>query len=83
MSGRVKVGGRRGGISRAAKAAPVEDPDEKLTLDEVLLELKIGRSTFYDWRAKGRAPECHKLPNGELRIVRRDLDEWFKSCRVA
>ena len=46
-------------------------------------ELRIERSTFYDWRAKGRAPKCSKLPNGELRIVRRDLDEWFESCRVA
>jgi predicted DNA-binding transcriptional regulator AlpA len=46
-------------------------------------ELKITRSTFYDWRAKGRAPICSKLPNGEVRIVRRDLDAWYKSRRVA
>jgi predicted DNA-binding transcriptional regulator AlpA len=59
------------------------DPDEKLTLAEVCQELRIERSTFYDWRAKGRAPKCSKLPNGELRILRRDLDEWYKSCRVA
>ena len=59
------------------------DPNEKLTLAEVCQELRIERSTFYDWRAKGRAPKCSKLPNGELRIVRRDLDEWFESCRVA
>jgi predicted DNA-binding transcriptional regulator AlpA len=59
------------------------DPDAKLTLAEVCAELRIERSTFYDWRAKGRAPACSKLPNGELRIVRRDLDAWFESCRVA
>jgi predicted DNA-binding transcriptional regulator AlpA len=58
------------------------DPDEKLTLAEVCKELKIGRSTFYDWRAKGEAPECSKLPNGELRILRGELDAWFRS-RVA
>jgi predicted DNA-binding transcriptional regulator AlpA len=57
-------------------------PDEKLTLAEVCAELRIERSTFYDWRVKGRAPKCSKLPNGELRIVRRDLDEWFETCRV-
>ena len=63
--------------------APRRDPDEKLTLAEVCKELRIERSTFYDWRAKGRAPKCSKPPNGELRIVRRDLDEWYESCRVA
>ena len=62
--------------------SPRRDPDEKLTLAEVCAELRIERSTFYDWRAKGRAPACSKLPNGELRIVRRDLDSWFEACRV-
>ncbi|MFC7245152.1 helix-turn-helix transcriptional regulator [Catellatospora aurea] len=55
--------------------------EEKLTLQEVLAELKITRSTFYDWRAKGRAPRCHKLPNGDLRILRSELDEWFNAQR--
>jgi excisionase family DNA binding protein len=68
---------------RAAVPPPRRDPDEKLTLAEVCEELKITRSTFYDWRAKGRAPVCSKLPNGEVRIVRRDLDAWYKSRRVA
>jgi predicted DNA-binding transcriptional regulator AlpA len=57
--------------------------DEKLTLAEVCAELKIERSTFYDWRAKGRAPRCSKLPNGQLRIARRDLDAWYEACQVA
>ncbi|MFG1785830.1 helix-turn-helix transcriptional regulator [Rhodococcus oryzae] len=51
--------------------------DEKLTLKEVLAELKITRSTFYDWRAKGRAPRCLKLPNGDLRVRRSVLDAWI------
>ena len=51
--------------------------DEKLTLPEVCAELKVSRSTFYDWRAKGRAPRCIKLPNGDLRIRRSDLDNWL------
>lgn len=51
--------------------------DEKLTIRELCVELKISRSTFYDWRAKGRAPRCIKLPNGDLRIRRRDLDNWL------
>jgi excisionase family DNA binding protein len=57
-------------------------PNEKLTLAEVCAELRIERSTFYDWRAKGRAPRCLKLPNGEIRITRRDLDAWLET-RVA
>nr|WSW59764.1 helix-turn-helix domain-containing protein [Streptomyces sp. NBC_00998] len=49
----------------------------KLTLREVCAELKISPSTFYDWRAKGRAPRCIKLPNGDLRIRRSELDNWL------
>ncbi|MFD9092389.1 helix-turn-helix transcriptional regulator [Streptomyces collinus] len=48
-----------------------------LTLAEVCEELSISRSTFYDWRAKRRAPRCIKLPNGDLRIRRSDLDHWL------
>jgi predicted DNA-binding transcriptional regulator AlpA len=51
--------------------------DEALTIKEVLNELKITRSTFYDWRAKRRAPRCYKLPNGELRVRRSALDAWW------
>ncbi|WP_378785327.1 helix-turn-helix transcriptional regulator [Nonomuraea fastidiosa] len=48
-----------------------------LTLADLCAELQISRSTFYDWRAKGRAPRCLKLPNGDLRIRRTDLDRWL------
>ncbi|MFJ8631503.1 helix-turn-helix transcriptional regulator [Streptomyces sp. NPDC093568] len=51
--------------------------DDKLTLAEVCKDLKISRSTFYDWRAKGRAPRCIKLPNGDLRIRRSDYERWL------
>lgn len=54
---------------------------EKLTVDEVCAELKITRSTFYDWRQKGRAPKCTPLPNGSLRIARADLDDWYDSLQ--
>ncbi|MGY5106148.1 helix-turn-helix transcriptional regulator [Streptomyces sp. 900105245] len=37
-------------------------PRSMLTLAEVCEELSISRSTFYDWRAKRRAPRCIKLP---------------------
>ena len=48
-----------------------------LTIAELCDELGVARSTFYDWRAKGAAPRSMKLPNGELRIRRTDLDTWL------
>ncbi|MCW7989122.1 excisionase [Streptomyces platensis subsp. clarensis] len=48
-----------------------------LTIREVCAELMISRSTFYDWRAKRRAPRCIKLPNGDLRIRRSDYEHWL------
>jgi predicted DNA-binding transcriptional regulator AlpA len=51
-----------------------------MTIVEVCEELGgISRRTFYEWRAKNRAPRCIKLPNGELRIRPGDLNDWLKS----
>lgn len=55
--------------------------DPKVTLAEFCTEYVISRSTFYDWRAKGRAPKCLKLPNGELRIRRSEIDRWEATLR--
>ncbi|MDT9594866.1 helix-turn-helix domain-containing protein [Nocardioides zeae] len=51
-----------------------------LTVTDVCDELGVSRSTFYDWRAAGKAPRCIKLPNGALRIRRCDLDAWIDTC---
>jgi predicted DNA-binding transcriptional regulator AlpA len=51
--------------------------NERLTVAELCLELRISRSTFYEWRAKGRAPRCIKLPNGDLRVRRIELERWL------
>lgn len=51
-----------------------------LTVDEFCTELDIARSTFDEWRAKGRAPKCLKLPNGRLRIRVSDYEAWLESC---
>ena len=53
---------------------------ERLTIAELCEELQVSRSTFYDWRAKKRGPRCIRLPNGELRIRRTDLEAWLDSC---
>ena len=60
----------------AGVAAPATE-DSWLTVDRLCAELQIARSTFYDWRAKGRAPKCHKLPNGDIRIRRADYERWL------
>ena len=62
---------------------PEYNPNEKLTISEVCGELKVSRSTFYDWRQKRRGPRCIRLPNGDLRIRRRDLDAWLSAQEVA
>ncbi len=54
-----------------------------MTIAAFCVEFEIAKSTFYDWRAKGRAPKCIKLPNGDLRIRRVDLDAWISSCEEA
>ncbi|CAM5541703.1 helix-turn-helix transcriptional regulator [Streptomyces abikoensis] len=51
--------------------------DDKLTVTEICNDLKISRSTFYDWRAKGRAPRCIKLPSGDIRVRRSDYENWL------
>ncbi|MEU8268833.1 hypothetical protein AB0B89_16880 [Sphaerisporangium sp. NPDC049002] len=29
----------------------------------------------------GKAPECFKLPNGEIRVYRSDFEAWLESLR--
>ncbi|MEV0089115.1 helix-turn-helix domain-containing protein [Saccharopolyspora sp. NPDC050642] len=47
-----------------------------VTVTEFCQEFGISRSTWDDWRAKGRAPKCIRLPNGSLRIRRTDFEKW-------
>ncbi|MEU4209924.1 helix-turn-helix domain-containing protein [Streptomyces sp. NPDC026206] len=56
---------------------------DTLTLPEVLTEIRMSRAAFYRMRARGKAPRCLKLPNGQIRIRRADLDAWFNNCEVA
>lgn len=88
---------RFGGLSRAAGAArrlagavmPGIDEvrghreRDKLTIAEVCADLGISRRTFYEWRAKGRAPRCITLPNGSLRIRRSEYHRWLAAREEA
>ncbi|MFD4795169.1 helix-turn-helix transcriptional regulator [Streptomyces anulatus] len=63
----------------AVTAAPTT---RMLTMVEALAELRMSRAAFYRLRARGNAPRCLKLPNGQIRIRRADLDAWFEGCEV-
>lgn len=64
--------------TRAARQRMSPQPAPSLlTIDQVLTELQVARSTFDTWRALGTAPECIRLPNGQLRIRRAVFDAWL------
>lgn len=54
--------------------------DHLLTISQVVEELGVSRATFYRWRAIGRGPRCIRLPGGQLRIRRSDLDRFLGGC---
>ncbi|MGL5827375.1 MAG: helix-turn-helix transcriptional regulator, partial [Nocardioides sp.] len=56
---------------------PAVSTTTHLTVLDLCAELGVARSTFYDWRARGAGPRSIKLPNGEIRVRRADLDTWL------
>lgn len=52
-------------------------PRTRLTIADICDDLGISRSTFYEWRTKGRAPRCLKLPNGDIRVNRAEYERWL------
>ncbi|HEY8982678.1 MAG TPA: helix-turn-helix domain-containing protein [Streptomyces sp.] len=54
-----------------------------LKLPEVLDEIGMSRPAFYRMRARGKAPRLIKLPNGQIRCRRDDLDDWLNDCQQA
>jgi predicted DNA-binding transcriptional regulator AlpA len=56
---------------------PPTGRSDLLTLADVLAELNVPKSTFFRWKAIGKAPRTIKYPNGSLRIRRKDLDAWL------
>ena len=83
--------GRMTGAAWRLTGAVMSGPDgvrgrqerDKLTIAEVCADLGISRRTFYEWRAKGRAPRCITLPNGSLRIRRSEYQRWLTSREEA
>lgn len=50
-----------------------------MTISEVIAEIGVARATFYRWRQLRKGPRSIKLPNGDIRIRRSDLERWLAS----
>jgi excisionase family DNA binding protein len=68
---------------RRAPRGKKTEIEEMISVAEICEALGISRRTFYEWRAKGRAPECFPLPNGELRVEPAEYDRWLKTLKGA
>jgi predicted DNA-binding transcriptional regulator AlpA len=56
--------------------------DRLMTVNEMCTELGgLSRRTFYRWRELGTAPQCLKIPNGEIPTWRSDFLTWLESLR--
>ncbi|MDX3215242.1 excisionase [Streptomyces sp. ME02-6991-2B] len=53
-----------------------------LKLPEVLDEIGMSRAAFYRMRARGQAARLIKLPNGQIRCRRTDLDTWWATYEL-
>lgn len=66
-----------------APAAPAGEPDgpagsdQLPTLEEVIAELRVSRTTFYRWRRQDTGPPAVRLPGGGVRIRRSALRQWL------
>jgi len=54
-----------------------------LSMQEVLADLNVPRSTMNDWRARNRGPRFVKLPGGQLRISRVEYEAWCANFQEA
>ncbi len=54
-----------------------------MTIKELCEELGIARSSFDNWRLRGNAPRMTRLPNGEYRIRRADVEAWLDGLVVS
>jgi excisionase family DNA binding protein len=57
------------------------DPDDLLTIDEVIATLRVSRAAFYRWRRRGTGPPAVRLPGGAVRIRRADLQQWLRGLQ--
>ena len=55
-------------------------PRDWLTLDDLAAELALSKHTLYKWSRKGPPffPVCVRLPNQQIRVARRALEDWLR-----
>lgn len=69
---------------QAGNASLPADNSAFLTVEQFCALLGgIAPSTFHDWKAKGKAPQLIKLPNGRLLIRRAEFERWLEALEVA
>lgn len=67
-----------------ARPTPASSNASKLmTLQEVYDELGIAKSTWNDWKNKGRTPKFFRLPNNQVRVRRADFEKWLDQLEEA
>jgi len=65
--------------TRTSTSGSNSNAARRLTIADICADLGVSRSTFYEWRAKGRGPRCLKLPNGDIRVNRAEYERWLSS----
>ena len=50
---------------------------ELLTVSELAAELRVGLTTIYTMNTHGGGPKLIRLPSGQVRYRRADVDEWL------
>jgi predicted DNA-binding transcriptional regulator AlpA len=50
-----------------------------MTIQDILEELRVSRSTWDQWLALDRTPTVIELPNRSLRVRRADYEQWLKA----
>jgi Helix-turn-helix domain len=73
-----------GVIAAASTTAPITDPFELLTLEDVAARLKFTRRQCYELtRRRGSSLDHPPLPyfkvNGNIRVLRTDFEAWVKT----
>jgi predicted DNA-binding transcriptional regulator AlpA len=64
-------------LSPVPTTSPTRQPANLMSLAEVLAELRVPKSTFFRWKAQGKAPRTIKYPNGSVWVRRIDLERWI------
>lgn len=69
----------------ATRSKPPSQRSPGLLSVDAMLELlgdengPLPRRTWQQWRANGKGPKCHKLPNGRVVCRVDEFDRWLES----